>query len=298
MSVIHKRELFAAPSPGQLARVSSVSSPHDADAMDILPRQPHKVALTVLTAMFSASRARLARGALVVAGAIFALMAAAPIGQAGELVVGEHGWVWPLDPDPSVVHRFNPPQTRWSPGHRGVDLAGAVGQPVLAIGAGTVSYAGVLAGRGVVVVVHGVLRSTYEPVTASVQVGDKVTAGQAIGLLQAVGSHCAPASCLHLGLRRGALYLDPLSLLGPRPVRLKPLSSGDMVGLTSGRPPAADSSTPVAAASAAAPDSRDRRFVDRRGPPSSRVVLMLGGAIAAVGAVTMTRLLPRSQARG
>ena len=55
------------------------------------------------------------------------------------------------------------PLRRRSPGRR---PATAPGAPVRAAGAGRVSYAGLLAGRGVLVVVHGALRTTYEPVTA------------------------------------------------------------------------------------------------------------------------------------
>jgi len=88
---------------------------------------------------------------------------------------------------------------------------------------GSVSFAGRVAGRGVVVVDHGALRSTYEPVSPTVRVGDHVDAGDQVGLITANGSHCWPDVCLHLGVRRGDTYLDPLSFLGSLPVRLKPL---------------------------------------------------------------------------
>ena len=132
-------------------------------------------------------------------------------------------WVWPLDPVPRVVRYFEPPDSPYGAGHRGIDLAGSLGWPVLAIGAGTVTFAGTIAGRGVVVVDHGALRSTYEPVLPGVSVGASVAAGQPIGTLELVHSHCLPDVCLHLGVRRGDAYLDPLPLLGPRPVHLKPL---------------------------------------------------------------------------
>lgn len=131
---------------------------------------------------------------------------------------------WPLQPRPAVVHPFDPPEHDWEPGHRGVDLAGAPGAVVRAALPGRVSYAAVLAGRPVVVVDHGTTRTTYEPVAASVPVGGEVVAGQALGTLVLVGSHCAPTACLHWGWRRGGTYLDPLDLVGARPVRLVPLS--------------------------------------------------------------------------
>ncbi|PRZ43547.1 peptidase M23-like protein [Antricoccus suffuscus] len=132
-------------------------------------------------------------------------------------------WGWPIDGAHQVTRDFDPPAVKWGAGHRGVDLAGEVSMPVYAAGGGTVSYAGVLAGRGVVAVTHpNGLKTTYEPVTASVVVGAVVTRGQQIGALEAGHAGCPDAACLHWGLRRGETYLDPLGLLKPRHVRLLP----------------------------------------------------------------------------
>ncbi len=132
--------------------------------------------------------------------------------------------VWPLAPRPEVVDEFNPPIEQWGAGHRGVDLLGHPGQAVLAAESGEVVFAGMLAGRGVVVVSHGTTRTTYEPVTAAVRRGDAVRAGQRLGSLEAFGSHCWPRTCLHWGLLRGEVYLDPLTMVGAGPVRLLPLA--------------------------------------------------------------------------
>ena len=131
--------------------------------------------------------------------------------------------VWPLQPQPEVVRGFDPPESPYGTGHRGVDLLGSVGQPVLAALPGTVTYSGALAGRGVVVVDHGATRTTYEPVAATVSVGTPVAAGTQIGTLQLAGSHCFPRACLHWGWIEGETYLDPLLLVGAGPVRLLPL---------------------------------------------------------------------------
>lgn len=131
--------------------------------------------------------------------------------------------VWPLAPTPAVVAPFDPPLSRYGAGHRGVDLAGTAGQKVRAAAAGRVTFAGSLAGRGVIVVSHGATRTTYEPVTARVEVGAQVATGQVLGTLEAFGSHCAPAACLHWGLIEGETYVDPLTLVGAGPVRLLPL---------------------------------------------------------------------------
>jgi len=139
--------------------------------------------------------------------------------------------VWPLQPaPPSVVEFFDPPADPYAAGHRGVDLLGHPGQVVATALPGTVTYAGLLAGRGVVVVDHGTTRTTYQPVSASVAVGTVVAAGAPIGTLQLPGSHCFPRSCLHWGWIEGETYLDPLLLVGTGPVRLLPLWRDEPVG--------------------------------------------------------------------
>lgn len=155
-----------------------------------------------------------------------ALLVATSLGSVAVGAAPER-WTWPLDPVPRVVRGFEPPSSPYGPGHRGVDLAGSVGQQVLAVRSGTVDFAGSVAGRGVVVIDHGRLSSTYQPVNAWVSAGDRVTTGQLVGFLEVVGSHCLPDACLHLGVKRGAVYVDPLSLLPARPVRLKPLGGLD-----------------------------------------------------------------------
>jgi murein DD-endopeptidase MepM/ murein hydrolase activator NlpD len=137
------------------------------------------------------------------------------------------GFGWPLPGTPSVERGFQLPASAWGPGHRGVDLGGYAGERVLAAGAGRVSYAGMLAGRGVVTVVHaGGLRTTYEPVSPAVHVGQQVAQGDALGALASGHASCPPGTvCLHWGLLRGNSYLDPLGLLLPRRVRLLPLGT-------------------------------------------------------------------------
>jgi murein DD-endopeptidase MepM/ murein hydrolase activator NlpD len=160
------------------------------------------------------------------------LSLARPAGALGAPVDPVPVGVWPLQPQPQVVQAFDPPDTRFGAGHRGVDLAGSVGQPVLAALAGRVTFAAPLAGRGVVVVDHGPTRTTYEPVAAGVRVGQVVLRGERLGTLQLAGSHCFPLACLHWGWRRDATYLDPLLLVGGGPIRLLPLWRDQPVGAT------------------------------------------------------------------
>lgn len=134
---------------------------------------------------------------------------------------------WPLRPRPAVLTTFDAPDPNWRAGHRGVDLAGREGQPVYAAAAGTVVFAGSLAGRPVVSIAHpGGLRTTYEPVLADVRPGARVAAGTGIGRLAAGHAGCVGTVCLHWGAMWGpasaADYLDPRGLLVSTQIRLKP----------------------------------------------------------------------------
>ncbi|MFF1275537.1 murein hydrolase activator EnvC family protein [Streptomyces marokkonensis] len=145
------------------------------------------------------------------------LPAAAP--AAGDGPTPAVGRTWPVGVRPRVLRGWEPPATVYGRGHRGVDLAAAPGAPVRAVAAGRVSFAGRVAGRGVVSVeLAGTgdppLRTTHEPVRASVAEGDEVAAGEVIGTVENAGSHCA-APCVHWGLLRAGTYLDPLGLLPP-----------------------------------------------------------------------------------
>jgi hypothetical protein len=96
---------------------------------------------------------------------------------------------------------------------------------VLAATTGTVTFAGTVAGRGVVTITTGAARTTYEPVVPEVSVGTAVQPGTVIGHLSAAASHCPPSTCLHWGYLRGKQYLNPLALIPHPPVRLLPLTT-------------------------------------------------------------------------
>ena len=97
-----------------------------------------------------------------------------------------------------------------------------------AAGPGEVIYAGLLAGRGVLSIRHARLRTTYEPVDPAVAEGQSVIAGQLIGWVSAAADGCGPSgTCLHWGAIAVTGYLDPLTLLTPRPPRLWPIWQAD-----------------------------------------------------------------------
>lgn len=131
---------------------------------------------------------------------------------------------WPIDP-PRVMSAFRLPPEPWDPGHRGVDLAARSGDPVRSMATGIVTFAGLLAGKAVVVVRYpDGRRSTYEPVVAVVTPGQVVSTGTLLGAVAVAGGHCGGAAgCLHVGLRADRAYLDPTILVGRRPAVLKPL---------------------------------------------------------------------------
>lgn len=132
-------------------------------------------------------------------------------------------WVWPLSGQIHVLRRFEPPSGPYAPGHRGVDLSTTVGQQVHAAGSGVVTFTGSIGGTPMVTVTHGALRTTYQPVAASVHVAELVVAGESIGAITIAPTHCGLLpSCLHWGLLRGSTYLDPLTLVGAAQVRLLP----------------------------------------------------------------------------
>jgi murein DD-endopeptidase MepM/ murein hydrolase activator NlpD len=140
-------------------------------------------------------------------------------------VRAESQWTWPVEGQHIVTNKFDRPTQNWLPGHRGVDLEASTGRVVVAAGAGNIIFAGFIAGKGVITISHGALHTTYEPVLPLVQVGAKVKKGQRIGYLAPGVSHCSleiAPTCLHWGLKRGTEYLNPLSLVNPRP-RLLPL---------------------------------------------------------------------------
>jgi murein DD-endopeptidase MepM/ murein hydrolase activator NlpD len=180
----------------------------------------------------STDRQRIAQSAIPVLAGLCWLLAAPLPAQADPST----GRGLPVDPPLVVVRGFDPPTTNWLAGHRGVDVASTAGATVRATSPGVVSYAGLVAGRGVVVVSHtgrdSGLRTTVEPVTASVTMGEQVAAGDPIGIVSTTPGHCAPAACVHWGLLRGTTYLDPLRVVAAVPVRLLPLAVGSGPGVS------------------------------------------------------------------
>jgi murein DD-endopeptidase MepM/ murein hydrolase activator NlpD len=108
----------------------------------------------------------------------------------------------------------------YSSGNRGVDFAAEPGELVRAVAAGTVSFSGQVAGVRWVVIRHSDdLRTTVGPLSEFF-----VRAGESVGPGYVVGK--AAGSTVHLGLRRGDLYIDPTPYLVVNPATTgSPLST-------------------------------------------------------------------------
>ena len=103
--------------------------------------------------------------------------------------------------------------------HHGVDLGVAIGTPVHAMARGTVTVAGPKSGYGYAVMIdHGLgwvtLYGHLDRVDVSV--GDRVRAGQRVGLSGNTGLSTAPH--LHFEVRRFGRSRDPVPLLGGFPL--------------------------------------------------------------------------------
>ena len=113
--------------------------------------------------------------------------------------------------------------------HRGVDLVAEEGSTVRSPLAGTVSFAGRVPGSGGGTVLAVTISTSSGSVTlmplasTAVRAGAEVAEGDAVGELAGGGDSSSAGAHLHVGARKGDLYVDPLSLMAPpaprRPTR-------------------------------------------------------------------------------
>jgi murein DD-endopeptidase MepM/ murein hydrolase activator NlpD len=153
-----------------------------------------------------------------------ALVLAGPAVSAG----ASGTWAWPVVGP--VIRGFDPPDSPYGSGHRGIDIAAPVGTPVHAADAGKVTFAGPVGGRLFVTVDHGGgLVSTYSFLSRIlVRKNDLVTRGQVIAL-SGEGHPGETPTHLHMGAKLNGAYVDPLAYLEPGSVvdliRLAPLAA-------------------------------------------------------------------------
>ncbi|KQW08464.1 hypothetical protein ASC66_00130 [Leifsonia sp. Root4] len=130
-------------------------------------------------------------------------------------------WSWPLAAPRAVLRPFQAPATRYSAGHRGIDIEADAGTELFAPADGVVHFSGRVVDRSVLSIRHNSdLLSSYEPIDSSLAAGDPVVRGQSIGVV-AHGGHC-DGGCMHFGVRLHGEYVSPMLLFGgiPRAVLL------------------------------------------------------------------------------
>lgn len=116
--------------------------------------------------------------------------------------------------DAVIARHFEAPSSPYGPGHRGVDYAVPSGTPVRAAGAGTVIFAGPVAGHLAVMIGHGGgLQTTYSILsTIEIVEGEQIDQGRYIG--KTGFDHPSEGGGLHFGVKLGDDYVDPAAYLG------------------------------------------------------------------------------------
>jgi hypothetical protein len=131
-------------------------------------------------------------------------------------------WLWPVRGE--VITPYRNGSDPYAGGqHRGIDIAAAVGTPVVAAAAGDVRFAGTAGTSGLTVSVRtgdGFDTSYLHLSSLAVRAGEHVSGGERLGAVGTTGERSAGAPHLHFGVREAGTrhaYLDPLSFLPPPP---------------------------------------------------------------------------------
>lgn len=117
-----------------------------------------------------------------------------------------------------TINQYLAPMSEYGEGHRGIDLAAQIGEPVLSPADGEISFVGKVGYRNVISVRFGKsLTASLEPVCSELIEGTLVLMGEEIGLVCEPDPeylwHCSQ-TCLHFGTRSEAGYFSPLALIG------------------------------------------------------------------------------------
>lgn len=149
-------------------------------------------------------------GGLVVAAA--AVAAGAREAVSPDVLPAFGTYDWPVRGP--VIHGFDPPETPYGAGHRGIDIAAQPGTTVRAPADGVVAFAGKVPGALYVSVDHpDGIRTTYSWLDeVAVRAGQDVRRGDPLGATGSGHPGVEPPH-LHLGARLGDRYVDPLLLL-------------------------------------------------------------------------------------
>ncbi|HET7571620.1 MAG TPA: peptidoglycan DD-metalloendopeptidase family protein [Gaiellaceae bacterium] len=167
-------------------------------------------------------------------------------------VPAARAWTWPVPGPVLQGFSFDADHPYAGGQHRGVDLGGDAGAPVLAPVGGEVSYAGTLPTSGKTVSIEtadGLLVTLTHLGALAVAKGATVAEGEVVGAVGPSGTPEVDGPYLHLGIRTSSEpngYLDPLSFL---PVQAPAADSTDDDGAATAPPaddaPPADTAPPA-----------------------------------------------------
>jgi hypothetical protein len=136
-------------------------------------------------------------------------------------------WTWPVKGDVITPYR-NGTDPYASGQHRGIDIAAAVGTPVVAAAGGDVRFAGTAGSSGLTISIRtsdGYDTSYLHLSSFAVRAGGRVSAGDRIGAVGTTGTRSASAPHLHFGVRDAGSdhsYHDPLAFLPAPPAAPSP----------------------------------------------------------------------------
>ncbi|GAX88767.1 murein hydrolase activator EnvC family protein [Effusibacillus lacus] len=137
----------------------------------------------------------------------------------GKGIKSAGNWTWPVPSSRVITSGYGP---RWGTMHAGIDIAGPVGTPIVAVDNGVVRFAGAAQGFGHWVVIEhaGGIMSVYGHMYGNqiyVSVGQEVKRGQQIAGIGSDGQSTGPH--LHFSVATGIsgsrmLYVNPGPYLG------------------------------------------------------------------------------------
>ncbi|MCB0975404.1 MAG: M23 family metallopeptidase [Actinobacteria bacterium] len=145
---------------------------------------------------------------------LLTLVAAVVIASAASGAQVRSGCGGPAAVSGSIVRDFAPPPHRYGAGHRGIKVAVEDGALIHATQSGSVRFVGMVAGTPWV--------SLQQADGTIATFGGVSGVGLSAGELVSVGDVVAAAqsSIVHVGLRSGEDYLDPIGLLGGTPATI------------------------------------------------------------------------------
>jgi hypothetical protein len=169
---------------------------------------------------------------------LVAVAAAVGVGLPVPAARGALPWDWPVVGP--IIRGFDPPDSPYGAGHRGIDIAAPLATTILAPGDGVVSFAGAVGGKLFLTIDHGGgVTSTCSWLTSLlVRKGASVARGQPVATT-GWGHADLTSQHLHFSVRLDGDYVDPLSYLAPLDVssfiRLAPLADAAAGATAAGR---------------------------------------------------------------